>query len=258
MDEAIQESLDRLAREHQVTILWAGETGDRGRGTPSSDSGHEVRFLYVHPPAHYLRVFDKRDVIEANAEDRITLVGWDIKKALGMLRKSHPGLREWLSSPVLYRQHEAGVAPLRALLDDTLLPSVLCIHYLAQAKDCITKLAEDRDLRLMKYVSMFRDLLACQWVVSHGSQPPLSLPRLLDEFLPRGDIREQLDELLALKAQVREAEMIPPQPDLDEYLLRLYGQLQRSVPGQIPVVDTAVFDQALLLTLQTVHPDLHL
>jgi hypothetical protein len=256
MNATIQESLDRLARDHQVTMLWAGGAGDRARGIPSSDSGYEVRFLYVHPPAHYLRVFDKRDVIEAADEGSINIVGWDIKKALGMLRKSHPGLREWLSSPVVYDQHETGLAPLLALLDGTLLPSVLGIHYLAQAKDCITKLAQDRDLRLMKYVSMFRDLLACQWVVKHGSQPPLSLRSLLDEFLPRGDIREQVDELLALKSQVREAEMIPPQPDLDEFLLRLYGQLQRSVPGQIPVMDTAVFDQALLRILQAVHPTL--
>ncbi|HEX5362482.1 MAG TPA: nucleotidyltransferase domain-containing protein [Fluviicoccus sp.] len=258
MNATIQESLDRLARDHQVTILWAGEAGDRARGIPSSDSPYDVRFIYVHQPAHYLRVFDKRDVIELPGNGPAAFTGWDIKKALGMLRKSHPGLREWLSSTMVYRKHEAGIAPLMALLPDTLLPSVLCIHYLAQAKDCITKLAEDRDLRLIKYVSMFRDLLACQWVVSHGSQPPLSFSRLLNEYLPRGDIREQLDELLELKTQVREAEMIPPQPDLDEYLLRLYGHLQRGVPGQIPVMDTAVFDQALLRILRTVHPDLHL
>lgn len=258
MDVILQEHLDGIAREHGITILWASEAGNRAWGIPSSDSRYEVRFIYVHEPAHYLRVFDKRDVIELSGDGPFDFLGWDIKKALGMLRKSHPALREWLSSVMVYRQHEAGMQPLRLLLSETLLPSVAGIHYLSLAKDYITKLAEDRDLRLMRYVSMFRDLLACQWVIRNGTQPPMDFRALLDEFLPGGDIREQVDELLELKAQVREAEMIPPQPDLDEYLLRLYGQLQRSLPGQIAVMETERFDECFRSILKTVYPDWHI
>lgn len=254
MDGVIQDNLNRIEREHGVKILWACESGSRAWGFPSPDSDYDVRFIYAHDPGHYLRVFDKRDVIEEPVSGVLDISGWDIKKALGLLRKSNPALREWLSSPIVYRQDAAAMAPLRSLVDEAFLPLASCHHYLSHARDDIRKLAEDRDLRLKKYLYMFRALLAAQWVTTRGGQPPMRFQALLEAFLPGGDIREQVDELLEMKSRVLESEMIPPQPDLDEYLLRLYGRLEASLPQ--PVTPPAVerFDDCLRETLRVVWP----
>jgi predicted nucleotidyltransferase len=46
---------------------------------------------------------------------------------------------------------------------------------------------------------MFRALLAAQWVIEDGTQPPMRFQELVQRFLPSGDIKEQIDELLHIK-----------------------------------------------------------
>jgi predicted nucleotidyltransferase len=254
MNATIQDNLSRIEREYGVKILWACESGSRAWGFPSPDSDYDVRFIYAHDPAHYLRVFDKRDVIEEPVSGVLDISGWDIKKALGLLRKSNPALREWLSSPIVYQRDAAGMAPLLSLVDEAFLPLASCHHYLSHARDDIRKLAEDRDLRLKKYLYMFRALLAAQWVTTTGGQPPMRFQDLLEAFLPSGDIREQVDELLEMKSRVQESEMIPPQPDLDDYLLRLYGRLEASLPQPLTPPAVERFDECLRKTLRVVWP----
>jgi hypothetical protein len=87
-------------------------------GFESTDSDWDVRFIYVHPRDWYLSidVEDKRDVIERPINDELDISGWDLRKALKLLRKSNPPLLEWLSSPIIYKEtkdsppSEGGVA----------------------------------------------------------------------------------------------------------------------------------------------------
>lgn len=257
MHQTILDNLSRIEEQHQVTILWACESGSRAWGFPSPDSDYDVRFIYAHQPAAYIRVFDKRDVIEEPIDGLLDINGWDIKKALGLLRKSNPALMEWLSSPIIYRQHPA-VEPLHSLAQQAFLPLSACHHYLSMARQDINKLVIGSDIRLKKYLYMFRALLATQWVIAHGTQPPMRFQELIQRFLPNGDIKEQIDELLRLKMTVLESEIIPPQEDLDQYLLTLYGQLEKQIPAPLSAPNTAQFDACLLEILYKVYPQLNL
>ncbi len=98
--EKIQICLENIAEEWQVKILYACESGSRAWGFPSVDSDYDVRFLYVFPQDWYLSINleKKRDVIESMIENRFDLCGWDLRKALGLLRKSNAPLLEWLLS----------------------------------------------------------------------------------------------------------------------------------------------------------------
>ena len=93
MDEIIQEiesRLRQLEQQEKVCIFYACESGSRAWGFPSADSDYDVRFLYIHPKNWYLSIDDKRDVIERKISDLIDISGWDIRKALKLLRKSNP------------------------------------------------------------------------------------------------------------------------------------------------------------------------
>ena len=105
---------------------------------------------------------------------------------------------------------------------------------------------------------MFRALLATQWVIDKGTQPPMRFQDLINTFLPSGDIREQLDDLLDLKSQSQESEFITAQEDLDEYLLRLYARLESKLPAQITAIRAEDCDQCLHDTLFAVWPDIKL
>ncbi|HNN29482.1 MAG TPA: nucleotidyltransferase domain-containing protein, partial [Agitococcus sp.] len=187
MHQTILDNLSRIEEQYQVTILWACESGSRAWGFPSPDSDYDVRFIYAQKPSSYIRVFDKRDVIEEPIDGLLDISGWDIKKALGLLRKSNPALMEWLSSPIIYRQH-AAIEPLRALAQASFLPLSSCHHYLSMARQDINKLVIGSDIRLKKYLYMFRALLATQWVIANNNQPPMAFIDLVNRFLPSGDI----------------------------------------------------------------------
>jgi predicted nucleotidyltransferase len=92
--QEIKSRLPQLEQEEGICIFYACESGSRAWGFPSSDSDYDVRFLYIHPPNWYLSIDNKRDVIERKISDLIDISGWDIRKALKLLRKSNSPLLE--------------------------------------------------------------------------------------------------------------------------------------------------------------------
>src|SRR5690348_15189544 len=103
MRETIQRRLQELESERDIRVLYACESGSRARSFASSDSDYDVRFIYVHPLDWYLSILDGREVIE-QMEGDLDLSGWELRKALKLLRKSNPPLMEWLSSPIVYKE----------------------------------------------------------------------------------------------------------------------------------------------------------
>lgn len=99
--------LEAIEQRHDVRVLFACESGSRGWGFASPDSDYDVRFLYVHKPEWYLRVEPQRDVIERPIDDVLDVSGWELRKALQLMRRSNPTLFEWLDSPVIYREDAA-------------------------------------------------------------------------------------------------------------------------------------------------------
>ena len=99
--QRVRDALARVEAERNVRVLYACESGSRAWGFVSRDSDYDVRFLYVHPRDWYLSVEDRRDVIEQPLNDELDVSGWELRKALRLLRKSNPPLLEWLKSPVV-------------------------------------------------------------------------------------------------------------------------------------------------------------
>lgn len=95
--------VSNIEAERGVRVLYACESGSRGWGFASPDSDYDVRFIYVHPLPWYLRVSAQRDVIEVPISDELDINGWELRKALGLLKKGNATLIEWLDSPVVYR-----------------------------------------------------------------------------------------------------------------------------------------------------------
>lgn len=56
--ELIQLKLKEIEEKEQVKILHAIESGSRAWGFASPDSDYDVRFIYVRPVEHYLRLED--------------------------------------------------------------------------------------------------------------------------------------------------------------------------------------------------------
>lgn len=216
IDPAIRErvlnELQAIEQGHNVRVLFACESGSRGWGFASPDSDYDVRFLYVHPLEWYLRVDPQRDVIEMPISDELDVSGWELRKALQLLRKSNPTLLEWLDSPVVYREESTPMATLRALATQFFSPQRGRYHYLAMARKNFRGYLQGDTVRYKKYLYVLRPLLAVRWIDSGRGMPPMRFADLVAGTITDADQLAEINALLALKMQADESKYGPRRP----------------------------------------------
>ena len=110
MKQTIQEKLTQISLAEPLHFLLAAESGSRAWGFASPDSDYDVRAIYIRPQEHYLQIDEAKDTFEFIENQWFDVGGWDIRKALRLLRKSNAVLLEWLRSPIVYTQDEAFIA----------------------------------------------------------------------------------------------------------------------------------------------------
>ena len=106
MKQAIQEKLTHIAHTEPLHFLLAVESGSRAWGFASPDSDYDVRAIYIRPQKYYLQIDEAKDTFEFIENQWFDVGGWDIRKALRLLRKSNATLLEWLRSPMVYTQDD--------------------------------------------------------------------------------------------------------------------------------------------------------
>jgi predicted nucleotidyltransferase len=217
----IEARLRQIEREHEVRIFYACESGSRAWGFASTDSDYDVRFLYAHPRAWYLSIDleRRRDVIEQPITDALDLSGWDLRKALGLMRKSNPPLLEWLRSPVVYRAAEPVCRELRALVPAHYSRRAASYHYLSMAQGTFRDYLRRDEVRLKKYFYVLRPLLAVRWVAQDRGPVPMEFARLVGETLSGHDaVREAIARLLREKRAGEELDYGPRRPVLHDFI----------------------------------------
>jgi uncharacterized protein len=219
VSQRVRLALARLEAERNVRVLYACESGSRAWGFESRDSDYDVRFLYVHQRDWYLSVEDGRDVIEQPLDAELDVSGWELRKALKLLRKSNPPLLEWLKSPVVYQQDEAFAAAFRELAREFYSPRRCFAHYLHMAYgNWHTYLRDRAQVSLKKYLYVFRPLLACRWIERRLGQVPMLFADLVDSTLEESSVRAALNELVERKRSGVELSVAPPVPVLSEFV----------------------------------------
>lgn len=218
MTPTILENLSRIEQEHNVRILYAVESGSRAWGFASRDSDYDVRFIYIHPVEWYLSIRDKRDVIESPISDALDISGWDLRKALGLIRKSNPPLFEWLGSPIVYLDRYDLAYRLRGMMREFVSPRQCIYHYLHTARNNFKRYLSDENVRLKKYFYVLRPILGCAWVEKHNTMPPTEFVRLYGDAGLPPDLTEQIDGLLARKMAGDELDREPRIEVLNRFL----------------------------------------
>jgi len=245
MKEMILQKLADLEQQYGITILYACESGSRAWGFASPDSDYDVRFLFAHPKQAYLAIHDPRDVIEFSDGGVLDISGWDIKKALHLLHKVNAPLREWLTSPVVYRCHDAAMLPILDLMRDAFLPAPLCHHYLGMTTKRLMLIEETGEATGKAYLYALRTLFCCQWILRKNSQPPMLFDDLLAEFLPdtKNELRQEIDQLLITKKAGHEKTNIARLRQLEQYLHAGLQAAKTSLPPNLPPLDVERFNQ---------------
>ncbi|MFV9656433.1 nucleotidyltransferase domain-containing protein [Pseudomonas sp. NY15366] len=227
MRARVQEELERLERERNVKVLYACESGSRAWGFASPDSDYDVRFVYVEKPDWFVQVEAPRDVIGRPLDDELDVSGWELRKTLGLLRKSNPTLLEWLDSPLVYRQEDQATARLRQLAETFYSPPAARNHYLSMARKNFRGYLQGDSVRLKKYFYVLRPLLAVRWIDQGRGRPPMTFADLL-QTVDDSALLAEVEELLVLKRSADESAYGPRRPALHAFI---ETQLQQPVPS---------------------------
>lgn len=230
---AIQAALTQIETDHHVHILYACESGSRAWGFASENSDYDVRFIYARHPLEYLRMDVPRDVIELPIKDDLDINGWDVFKALRLLRKSNPPLLEWLLSPIPYRGGETlAILSLRSLARQGFSPSTLQYHYWHMARgNWHQYLRGKSEVLLKKYLYVLRPLATLLYLEQRQTLPPVDFIETLEAVQIDHEVLRHILALIERKRAGNELGMGASDPVLHEFIEAEMARIeQRATP----------------------------
>jgi predicted nucleotidyltransferase len=251
----ILENLAEIEKKHDVRILYAVESGSRAWGFASKDSDYDVRFIYAHPLEWYLSIADKRDVIEVPITDELDISGWDLRKALGLFRKSNPPMLEWLRSPIVYLEKYQTAESLRKLSKEFFMPKRVNHHYLHMAEGNFREYLKGEMVRVKKYFYVLRPVLACMWIENKCEMAPTEFSRLFREQPVDTKIVAIIENLLKKKIKGVEMDISPRIEPLNAFLddkITYYSEISRSI-SKDTLMPIAPLDSLFIETIREVY-----
>ena len=252
MKQAIQEKLTHIARTEPLHFLLAVESGSRAWGFASPDSDYDVRAIYIRPQPYYLQIDEAKDTFEFIENQWFDVGGWDIRKALRLLRKSNAVLLEWLRSPMVYTQDDDFTGRLNALAPQYVQAAALLHHYRGIAGNALKAMDLVHPVKLKKWFYVLRPLLAARWAVKQGGIPPMTLAELMSEW--QTDCAAQITDLVAIKAEQDESYLHTLSPELQRLTVDLYNEVSELSAPVAQAADSAPLNELFRETLAAVYP----
>ena len=211
--------LHDLEQKEGIRILYACESGSRCWGFASPDSDYDIRFIYVRHLEDYLSIEPVRDVIEEPVDDLWDLNGWDLGKALHLMKKSNSSLIEWLQSPIIYHEMTGFREAMLQLAEHHYDLAKLSNNYRGMARGNYREYLTGTEVWLKKYLYVLRPLLACEWIEVNGTHPPAVFDKLLAFATERHPTMvKETQALLIKKKQGLEKTYGPRLTAIDDYI----------------------------------------
>ena len=189
MVEKIEGILKKLETDYDIEILYSVEAGSRTWGFDSPDSDYDIRFIYKQKnKLKYISLNEPKETIDGFSEDRLyDWQGWDIKKALKLLRQANPSLLEWIYSPIVYFEGNGMFKKLTLELIEKTKSSFtkpLYYHYKSMAKSNYMKHIKDNTVvNAKKYLYVIRPAFMVFWLmnVKHRSVLKIKFDSVMED-----------------------------------------------------------------------------
>ena len=228
MRELILKRLKDLESSHNITILYACESGSRAWGFASPNSDWDVRFIYVHHQDWYLSINEQKDSLDfAIDENDLDLSGWELRKTLRLFRKSNASPFEWLQSPIVYFNDYNFQAELWALHQQYFNPRATTYHYLGLAKNSLKKGFVNDKMDIKKYFYILRPLLAAYWICHQESAAPMEFAPLLAQLESKTALHQAIQDLTEQKQIAMEGDWTEPIPIIQDFILKTLDECGR-------------------------------
>lgn len=214
----IKGQIQEIEQKENIKILYACESGSRAWGFPSKNSDYDVRFIYLKPTEWYLSIDDKRDSIDYPVNDLLDINGWDIRKALRLFRSSNSVVYEWIQSPIVYKTEGILHETLLRLMNEFYSLRAGMHHYLGMTMNTLTSDLMGDQVRVKKYLYALRSVLACKWIMTYNTVPPMEFAKLRQLIKEENELNRLIDQLLEQKLQGDEKFAISPVRLLNHFI----------------------------------------
>jgi len=229
MKDRIKEICKNIEKEKNIKILFAVENGSRAWRMDSKDSDYDVRFVFVRPLSEYIQINKPGEVIDAafdkdgkpcSAEGAfIDMSGFDVFKYVKMLSSSNPTTIEWLMSDIVYYGKQNKIFKKFAVENFNKIS--LYHHYKSMCRNNYLKYLKSGNLiTYKKYLYAYRGLINAKWVVHKKTVPPIIFSDALKDMrsIIPDSILNKLNEIINLKAQGKEKDIIQNIVEMDNYI----------------------------------------
>ncbi|MCA1062957.1 nucleotidyltransferase domain-containing protein [Rossellomorea sp. AcN35-11] len=235
MKNRIMEELKRIEEEEKVKVLYAVEAGSRAWGYHTDRSDFDVRFIYIREVKAYLNLQETSDVIETCTHQGLECSGWDLKKALKLLRKSNPSLLEWLTPENIYWEHSS-IEKIRKMRDIAFSPDRCIIHYFHMTKRNFEKRSKDGAAIPKEWMTIIRPWLSYQWIIKYRTFPPNEIFRMLEHLPVNGETKDTLIFLITSRVEERKVS--------DSFMKNLEVSIHHDVVKMEELVEGLIINEA--------------
>lgn len=242
MNTRILHQLQEIEKTHQLSILYACESGSRAWQFPSPDSDFDVRFIYIRPVNYYLSVTEKKDHLGFPINDELDVYGWDLKKVLQLTGKSNTTSFEWLQSPIVYREVDGFKSELWAFSQHFFAQRTNAQHYLGISKGAMNTLVNNDEISIKKMFYVIRSLLAAKWCLDKNEIAPMTIDPLL-EMMPK-NLQNIVKDLIIFKMTAVETLTVKMDEELKNWIEQEFEACNKAVKE----IEKTNFDSSLLDT----------
>lgn len=226
----IQDKLAEIEKKENVKVLYAVESGSRAWGVESPDSDYDVRFIYVRTKEDYLKLEERRDVIEWQLDEVLDINGWDLRKTLIQFHRGNATLFEWANSPIVYLETNEW-KEIYECCKQYFSKKAALHHYYGTANSTFKQYLQEDKVKYKKYIYALRPLLACRYIESYHTIPPVTFNDLFKQDIPR-ELSEEIEEMLEIKAREGEQEANPQMPVIQKFIedeIAKYEQISKDM-----------------------------
>lgn len=232
MKDKIVRHLNNLELEREIKILWACETGSRAWGFPSTNSDYDIRMIYVHKKDWYISLNESKDSIELMFDNNdIDITGWELKKALKLLRKSNASMLERVQSPIIYKADREFGNDVKIEAQNHYSKIATMHHYLSMSKGFLVNLHSP--FKLKNFFYTLRSSMVCKWIIEKKAMPPIEFKKVYMNLSLDSSITQRIQDLITLKSNVSEDYLHKGEGKLIDHIYQWISEAE-SIKSQLP------------------------
>jgi hypothetical protein len=203
---SVQRYLSDIESSEGVRILLASAVGSHAWGLSSPESDVDLKFIFIRPLLDYLSCSRPVDSLHdfrsfgSLEDERISIYGFDIRKALDMAAESSIAFSEILLSPASYRKDPFFFSSASSLFHKNFDPVIARCQYASIVKTNILKYLSEHSFSPKVYLHTLRALFSARWIKAHSTPPPCSFLEIFEAAqLPDSPLRDAISSLVVAK-----------------------------------------------------------